>query len=223
VVTQDRKPGDFTFIVAERGQFVEKNGVYVLVLENGSELTHRSADDVSRVSFDQLSIPLVEPGRTVMPGARGFYEQPIGVLLNPPAAVWRDPVQLAAWLSEGHHRIVNPLRCIGCALLLLGILVPGLQSYSDLIVRLLLAAALTFAESSAATFAVVAAQRHANVVPLLYLLPMVPSAIGALLLFLGDKHHLRWIVVPALRRRNSRDPTGGYSAGVTFASRGSLE
>lgn len=222
VVTQDRSPGDFTFVVAERGRFAEKDGVYVLVLENGSELTHRSAEDVSRVSFDQLSIPLVEPERIVNP-ARGFYDQSIGMLLNPPEEVRRDPVQLATWLSEGHHRIVNPLRCIGCALLLLGLLVPGLQGYAELIVRLLLAAALTFAESSASTFAVVAAQRHAEVVPLLYLLPLVPSAIGALLLFLGDKHHLRWVVVPALWRPKSRRANEGYSAGVTFASRASLE
>ena len=126
VVTQDHSPGDFTFIVAERAQFVEKNGVYVLVLENGAEVTHRSAQDVSRVSFDQLSVPLVKPEPVVNP-AHGFYDQPIGTLLDPPKEVWHDPVQLAAWLSEGHHRIVNPLRCIGCALLLLGLLLRGLH------------------------------------------------------------------------------------------------
>jgi len=103
-------------------------------------------------------------------------------------------------------------------------LVPGLQSYSELIVRLLLATALTFAESSASTVAFVVAQRHAEMVPLLYLLPVVPGAIGALLLFLGDRHQPRWILLPALwRRKPPGTEDGGYAAGVTFASRASFE
>ena len=222
VVTQDRRPGDFTFLAAERGQFVEKDGVYVLVLENGSQLVHNSVADVRRVSFDQLSIPLVEPDRVVNP-SNGFYTQPISILLNPPEEVRQNPQQLAVWLSEGHHRIVNPLRCIGCALLLLGVLVPGLQSYSELIVRLLLATALTFAESSASTVAFVVARRYAGMVPLLYLLPVVPGVIGALLLSLGDRHHPRWILIPALWGGKARRVNAGYSAGVTFAGRASLE
>jgi len=222
VVTEDRKPGDFSFVVAERAQFVEKNGLYVLVLENGSQLVHHSAEDVRQLSFDQLSFPLTVPDR--VQGTQGFYDQPIGNLLSPPEEVRQNPQQLAVWLSEGHHRIINPLRCIGCALLLLGVLVPGLQSYSELIVRLLLATALTFAESSASTVAFVVAQRHAEMVPLLYLLPVVPGAIGALLLFLGDRHQPRWILLPALwRRKPPGTEDGGYAAGVTFASRASFE
>jgi lipopolysaccharide export LptBFGC system permease protein LptF len=223
VVTEDRKPGDFSFVVAERAQFVEKNGLYVLVLENGSQLVHHSAEDVRQLSFDQLSFPLTVPGRVVN-GTHGFYDQPIGNLLSPPESVRQDPQQLAVWLSEGHHRIINPLRCIGCALLLLGVLIPGLQGYAELIVRLLLATALTFAESSVSTVAFVVAQRHAEMVPLLYLLPAIPGAIGALLLFLGDRHQTRWILLPALWRRKPRSPDdGGYAAGVTFASRASFE
>ena len=221
VVTQDRKPGDFTFVVAERGRFVEKNGDYVLVLESGSQLVHNSAEDVRRVSFDQLSIPLTVPERHVLD--HGFYELPIGMLLNPPEAVRRDPLQLAVWLAEGHHRVINPLRCIGTALLLLGLLVPGLQGYAELIVRLLLAAALTFAESSASTIAFVTAQRHADVIPLLYLLPLIPAGLGALLLSLGDRHHPRWILIPALWRNKSRPPSKDYSAGATLAGRASLD
>lgn len=224
VVTQDRKPGDFTFLAAERGQFVEKDGVYILVLENGSQLVHNSAEDVRRVSFDQLSFPLTAPDGVVRGnGPHPFYDQPIGVLLNPPEEVRQNPLQLAVWLSEGHHRIVNPLRCIGCALLLLGVLIPGLQSYSELIVRLLLATALTFAESSASTVAFVVARRYAEIMPLLYLLPVVPGVIGALLLSLGDRHHPRWILVPALWGGKARRVNTGYSAGVTFAGRASLE
>jgi lipopolysaccharide export system permease protein len=221
VVTEDRKPGDFTFVAAERGQFVENGDVYVLILENGSELVHHSAEDVRRLSFDQLSIPLTEP-KPAFDQNHGYYEQPIGALLHPPEDVRQDPRQLAAWTSEGHHRIINPLRCIGCALLLLGVLVPGLQGYAELIVRLLLAAALSFAETAASTIAFVIAQRRAEVVPLLYLLPLIPGAIGALLLFVGDRQLPRWILLPRLWRGKPRS-ADGYAAGVTFASRASLK
>jgi len=221
VVTEDRNPGDFTFVAAERGQFIEKNGDYVLVLENGTQLVHHSAADVHRVSFDQLSIPLTEPENAVN-FSGGYYQQPIGRLVNPPENVRQDPQQFGVWVSEGHHRIVNPLRCIGCALLLLGLLIPGLQGYAELIIRLLLAVVLSFAEGSASTAAFVVAQRHAEMVPLLYLLPVIPGAIGAALLLLGDHHHLRWIVLPQIGRgkRHGMD-SGGYAPGVTLAGRAS--
>jgi len=223
VVTQDRNPEDFTFIVADRAQFAEKNGAYFLVLEEGSEIIHHSPEDARTVSFAQMSIPLNEPGR-IISNEHGFYDSPIGALLDPPKEVWSDPDRLAIWLSEGHHRIVNPLRCVGCALLLLGLLVPGLQGYSELIVRLLLAAGLTFAESSASTVIVMVTQHHANAIPLLYLLPVVAASIGSLLLYLGDRLHPRWILVPALWRRQPRTAQAArYAPGVTFAGRSPLE
>ena len=222
VLTQDRGPGDFTFIVADRGQFAEKNGTYVLVLENGSQLTHKSAEDVRRVSFNELSIPLTAPERAVNSG-HGFYEQPIWKLLNPPEDVRENPAQLGAWLSEGYHRIINPLRCTGCALLLLGVLIPGLQGYAELIVRLLMAIALSFAENSASTIAFVLAQRHAEMCPFLYLLPLMSGGIGAALLFLGDRHHPRWLRTPKLWRAKRGGDDHGYGTGVPFASRASLE
>jgi lipopolysaccharide export LptBFGC system permease protein LptF len=221
VLTQDHKLGDFTFVAAERGYFVEKDGTYVLVLQNGAQLVHKSADDVRHVTFNELSIPLTAPARNITPGS-GYYDQPIWKLLNPPEDVRQNPRQLAVWVSEGHHRLINPLRCISCALLLLGVLIPGLQGYAELIVRLLIAVVLAFAENAASTIAFVFAQRRAEVVPLLYLLPLVPGAIGALLLFVGDRRLPRWILLPRLWRGKPRS-AGDYAAGVTFASRASLK
>jgi len=223
VVTEDRKPGDFSLVVADRGQFVERNGDYILVLENGSQVIHNSADDVHDVAFNQLSIPLTVP-KVAIGQNGGYYVQPIGNLLNPPAWVRQNPRELAIWLNEGHHRIINPLRCISCALLLLGVLIPGLQSYTELIFRLLLAVALSFADSAAVTFAFVLTQQHVDAMPLLYLLPVIPGATGALLLFLGDRYHPRWILLPALWRGKPRRGDGsGYAIGVTFAERTSVD
>src|SRR5580704_12941164 len=35
VLADDRKPGKYTLIIAERGRFIQTDGIYVLVLENG--------------------------------------------------------------------------------------------------------------------------------------------------------------------------------------------
>jgi lipopolysaccharide export LptBFGC system permease protein LptF len=220
VVTEDRNPGDFTLVVADRGQFVEQNGDYALVLENGFQVIHKSPDDAHDVIFNQLSIPLTDPNAAVGRYG-GYYVEPIGNLLNPPAEVRQNPHDLAIWLNEAHHRIINPLRCISCALLLLGVLIPGLQSYTELIFRLLLAVALSFAESSAVTVAFVLTQRHVDAMPLLYLLPVIPGATGALLLFLGDRYHLRWILLPALWR--GKPDAGTAAAAMRSASRSPVE
>jgi lipopolysaccharide export LptBFGC system permease protein LptF len=223
VLTQDHEPGDFTLITADRGAFVETKGVYALVLESGAQVVHHSAEDTRRVAFERLSIPLTTP----QPPANqihGYYEESIGHLLNPPAFVRKDPGQLAAWLVEGHHRIVNPLRCVSCALLLLGVLVPGLQGYAELLVRLGLAVALLFAENSAATIAFIVAHRHAEAAPLLYLLPLTSGGIGTLLLVTGDRHISRWLRLPKLRRgKPRRVEANAYAAGVALAGRVFLE
>jgi lipopolysaccharide export LptBFGC system permease protein LptF len=192
VLTDDRKPNEFTFVNADRGRFLEKDGTHILVLEAGTHFTRDTTGEVKRVTFTELTIPLTTVAQKS--GGAGFYEQSIGWLLDPPDEVRQDPRLFAACVIEGHHRIINPLRCIGCALLLLGVLVPGLQGYGELFVRLGIAVGLAFGENSASTIAFATAPRHAEAAPLLYLLPVVSGCAGALLLSQGDRHlqrHMR--------------------------------
>jgi lipopolysaccharide export LptBFGC system permease protein LptF len=219
LLTQDHDAENFTLVVAQRGEFVETNGSYTLVLERGSEVMHKSARDATPLSFDRTLIPLVAP-QPAPSHARGYYEEPIYRLLNPPGFVRNDPDELAAWLTEGHHRIINPLRCIGCTLLLLGVLVPGVQNYRALLLRLGLAVTALFAESSISNAAFILAHRHPEAVLLLYLLPLTSGGSGMLLLVKGDSHISHWFRRPRPWHGTPRDAiTDAYTAAVAFAAR----
>jgi len=132
---------------------LDTDRLHTLVLEAGTHFTRDTAGEVRRVEFSELAVPLTTADAPVTNQNGGFYVQPIGSLLNPPPEVRQDRRALAAWVTEGHHRIINPLRCIGVALLLLGVLVPGLQGYGELLIRLIVAVGLAFAENSASTIA----------------------------------------------------------------------
>jgi lipopolysaccharide export LptBFGC system permease protein LptF len=215
VLADDRKPGKYTLIIAERGRFVQTDGIYVLVLENGDSF-NRTADtsEVRRVGFKELSMPLNPPDLPLHNG--GFYEQHVGYLLSPPTELRVDRRVWAACVAEGHHRIINPLRCLASVLLVLGILVPGRQGFTELAVRLGLALALTFAELSASTIIFSAAQRHVEGGPFLYLLPATSAGIGVFLLCWGDMRLYRW----SRWTRIWRQP---YSADVSLATPASLD
>jgi lipopolysaccharide export system permease protein len=211
VMTDDRAPGEFAFATANRGRFVKTDGIYVLVLENGSNFIHSASGDVRHVAFEQLSVPL--KAAQARNHARGYYEESIGHLLNPPATVREDRHLWAAWVTEGHHRIINPLRCIGCVLLVLGILIPGRQGNTELIVRLIVALGVSFGEDAVSTVAFAVAQKEVDAVPLLYLVPLISAASGSLLLWSGDrqlKHSLPWPKWRgfALRAREATPQTG---------------
>jgi lipopolysaccharide export system permease protein len=215
VLADDRKPEKYTLIIAERGRFVPAEGIYVLVLEQGESFSKTpSTSEVRRVAFKELSIPLNPPD--LPPHNGGFYEQHVEYLLNPPAELRADRRVWAACLAEGHHRIINPLRCLASVLLVLGILVPGRQGFTELAVRLAVALALTFAENSASTILFSAAQRHVEGGPYLYLLPATSAGIGAVLLCWGDMRLYRW----SRWTRLWRQP---YSAGVSLATPASLD
>jgi lipopolysaccharide export system permease protein len=215
VLADDRKPEKYTLIIAERGRFIPTEGIYVLVLEQGESFAKNPrTNEVRRVAFNELSIPLSPPD--LPPHNGGFYEEPIGYLLNPPTELRADRRVWAACLAEGHHRIINPLRCLASVLLVLGILVPGRQGFTELAVRLGLALALTFAEISASTIIFSAAQRHVEGGPFLYLLPATSAGIGAFLLCWGDMRLYRWSRWTKIWRQP-------YSTDVSLATPASLD
>lgn len=198
VMTNDRTPDEFVLVTAERGRFARMGTAYVLVFENGSSFTRSAAGEVKHLMFEQLSVPLV--ASAARNHARGYYEESIGRLLNPPAEVQSDPRLRAAWVSEGHHRIINPLRCISGVLIVLGVLVPGRQGNTELIVRLAAALGLSFGEGAVATAVFAMAQRDVEAAALFYLLPAASAALGALLLWAGDRPPKRRLPWPKSRR-----------------------
>jgi lipopolysaccharide export LptBFGC system permease protein LptF len=181
VALDGRNEHSFTEIWARRGRFLESDGVSLLLLDSGAYFV-RSATGIEKVDFDTFSLPVrigTPEGTKERP--RGFYEEPVTRLLNPPIDVRDDAPMLAQWLVEGHRRIVNPLLCVGNVVLVLGLLVPRRQGKRQTLL-FGLAVASAFATNTLPDPIITMAIRNIELLPLLYLLPTVPALVGGLLL-----------------------------------------
>jgi lipopolysaccharide export LptBFGC system permease protein LptF len=185
VALDSRKEHVFTKIWARRGRFLEGDGVSLLVLDSGAYLV-RTASGIEKVDFDTFSLPVrfgTRSGAAERP--HGFYEEPFTHLLNPPIEAGNDTVVRAQWLVEGHHRIINPLLCVGNVVLVLGLLVPRLRGTRQKLL-FVLAMASAFATNTLPDPIISIAIRNIELLPFLYLLPLLPAVVGGLLLALND-------------------------------------
>ena len=187
VVLDGRKDNAFTDIWARRASLLRIGEDLLLLFDSGAYIV-RNATGTEKVVFDTFSLPLGNGmlGATTT-RARGFYEEPVTRLLNPPSEVRNDILVWAQWLAEGHRRIINPLLCVGNVVLVLGLLVPGRQGNFRLKILFLLAVASALATNTLPDSIVSIVIRNADFLPLLYLLPAAPTIAGGLLLIGSDK------------------------------------
>jgi len=205
VVLDSRKEDAFISIWARRGSFLRTDEVFLLLFDSGAYIV-RTATGTEKVAFDTFSLPV----RVGMLGGkaartRGFYEEPVTRLLNPPSDVSNDTLVLAQWLTEGHRRIINPLLCVGNVILVLGLLVPRRQGDFRLRILLVLAVASALATNTLPDPIVLMTMRNIDFLPFLYLLPAVPTIVGGLLLVGSD---LRSPMFSGWRRQRLNRATG---------------
>jgi len=186
VVLDSRKEDAFINIWARRGRLLRTDADLLLLFDRGAYIV-RTTTGTEKVDFDTFSLPL-ESGMLggMTAHARGFYEEPVTRLLNPPSEVRNDTLVWAQWLAEGHRRIINPLLCVGNVVLVLGLLVPGRRGDLRLKILLVLAVASALATNTLPDPIVLVAIRNIDFLPLLYLLPAVPTIAGGLLLVGSD-------------------------------------
>jgi lipopolysaccharide export LptBFGC system permease protein LptF len=186
VVLDSRKEDAFINIWARRGRLLRTDEDLLLLFDRGAYIV-RTTTGTEKVDFDTFSLPL-ESGMLggMTAHARGFYEEPVTRLLNPPSEVRNDTLVWAQWLAEGHRRIINPLLCVGNVVLVLGLLVPRRQGDFRLKILFLLAVASALATNTLPDPIVLMAIRNIDFLPLLYLLPAVPTIAGGLLLVGSD-------------------------------------
>ena len=161
-----RKEHLFTEIWARRGRFLESDGVSLLLLDSGAYFV-RTATGIEKVDFDTFSLPVrigTPEGTEERP--RGFYEEPVTRLLNPPIDVREDTPMLAQWLVEGSAECVNPLLCVGNVVLVLGLLVPRRQRRRQTLL-FILAVASAFATNTLPDPIITMAIRNIELLPLL--------------------------------------------------------
>jgi lipopolysaccharide export system permease protein len=205
VVLDSRKEDAFINIWARRGSVLRTDEDFLLLFDSGAYII-RTATGTEKVAFETFSLPV----RVGMLGGkeartRGFYEEPVTRLLNPPSDVSNDTLVLAQWLTEGHRRIINPLLCVGNVILVLGLLVPRRQGDFRIKILLVLAVASALATNTLPDPIVLMTIRNIDFLPLLYLLPAVPTIVGGMLLVGSD---LRSPMFSGWRRRRLNRATG---------------
>jgi len=186
VVLDSRKEDAFINIWARRGRLLRTDEDLLLLFDRGAYIV-RTTTGTEKVDFDTFSLPL-ESGMLggMTAHARGFYEEPVTRLLNPPSEVRNDTLVWAQWLAEGHRRIINPLLCVGNVVLVLGLLVPRRPGNFPLKILFMLAVASALATNTLPDPIVSMAVRNVDFLPLLYLLPAAPAIAGGLLLIRSD-------------------------------------
>jgi lipopolysaccharide export LptBFGC system permease protein LptF len=205
VVLDSRKEHAFINIWARRGRVLRTDEDLLLLFDSGAYIV-RTATGTEKVAFDTFSLPL---GNGTLRGmtarTRGFYEEPVTRLLNPPSDVRNDTLVWAQWLTEGHRRIINPLLCIGNVVLVLGLLVPRRQGDFRAKILFVLAVASALATNTLPDPIVLMAVRNIGFLPFLYLLPAVPTIVGGLLLVGSD---MRSPMYSGSRRRRLNRASG---------------
>jgi hypothetical protein len=205
VVLDSRKEHEFIAIWARRGRLLRADEDLLLLFDSGAYIV-RTATGTEKVVFDTFSLPL---GNGILGGmtarTRGFYEESVTRLLNPPSEVRNDRLVWAQWLAEGHRRIINPLLCVGNAVLVLGLLVPRRQGDFRLKILFVLAVASALATNTLLDPIVLMAIRNIDFLPFLYLLPALPTIAGGLLLVGGD---MRSPMFSGWRRRRLNRASG---------------
>lgn len=127
-ILDGRKADLFTYIFAERGRFVTQDTKpepeRVILLEHGSYIVrHEPNEKVTPINFDDLVVPLQSTGDAVKARQwRGFFEERIDTLLDPPPEVRMNRVDYGQWIAEGHKRILMPILCVSYVLFALGVL-----------------------------------------------------------------------------------------------------
>jgi len=181
VSLDSRKEHVFTEIWAPRGRILEIDQDSLLLLEGGAYFVH-TATGMEKIEFDTFSLP-VRSGTLggKAERARGFYEEPVTRLLNPPSEVRNDTLVCAQWLAEGHRRIINPLLCVGNVVLVLGLLVPRRRGVGQTLL-FMLAVASALATNTLPDPIISMAIHNIELLPVLYLMPTIPAIVGALLL-----------------------------------------
>jgi lipopolysaccharide export system permease protein len=191
LIADDRDPQHPVTILAERGAFTDDARASRLVMVNGSRQSFdRSTGKLSVLTFDRYTLDL-DMLREV-PGVRfrDAQERFLGELLWPPQQL--DPVTRHRFLVEGHQRIVVPLSIFSFAIIPLACLLPGELNRRGQLRRVLLAVALAFAFQAVDLGVKNLAGRNAAMIPAMYVVNLLPLALGFAVLLYGGIKFRAW-------------------------------
>jgi lipopolysaccharide export system permease protein len=165
---------------------------------NGSrQRFDRATGKLSVLTFDRYTLDLNMLRDEPVVRWRDAQERFLGDLFWPPQGL--DPLTRSSFLVEAHQRIVIPLSVFSFIAIPLACLLPGEFNRRGQLRRVLLAVGLAFAVQALELGVRNLAGRNAGMIPLMYLVDLLPLALGFGILPLGAVRLDFWRLAPALR------------------------
>ena len=202
LINDDRDPQDPVTILAERGAFADDAQGSRIVMVNGSRQRFSQASGkLSVLTFDRYTLDL-------------------NALRDEPGVRWRDPQERfldelfwprqkldaaarASFLLEGNQRLVVPLSAFSFAMIPLACLLYGEFSRRGQMQRVLLAVGIAFVFQALDLGVKNLAARNVGLIPLIYLIDLLPLAVGFGILALGGVKQRLWRLAPVARQQTA--------------------
>jgi lipopolysaccharide export system permease protein len=198
LINDDRDSNQPVTLLAERGAFADTPQGSRIIMVNGSrQRFDRASGKLSVLTFDRYTLDLNMLRDEPVVRWRDAQERFLGDLFWPPPGL--DPLTRNSFLVEGHQRIVIPLSVFSFIAIPLACLLPGEFNRRGQLRRVLLAVGLAFAVQALELGVRNLAGRNAGMIPLMYLVDLLPLALGFGILPLGAVRLDFWRLASALR------------------------
>lgn len=184
LISDDRDPQQPVAIVAERGAFADDAQGSRIIMVNGTrQRFDRTTGKLSVLTFDRYTLDLNMLRDAPGIRFRDAQERFLPDLFWPPEEL--DPILRSSFLVEGHQRLVVPLSVFSFVMIPLACLLPGEFSRRGQLRRVLLAVGFAFLFQAVDLAVKNIAARNLAMIPLLYVVDLLPLAIGAMVLPYG--------------------------------------
>jgi lipopolysaccharide export system permease protein len=184
LVNDNRDPEKPITITAERGAFAESGGGSRIIMVNGNRQQYdRTTGKLSVLTFERNTIDLDQMRDAPEVRFPEAQERYLGDLFFPPPGL--DPGIVQGFILEGHQRLLTPLTAFSFAIIPLACLLPGQLNRRGQLKRVLLAVGFAFLFQALDLGARNLAVRYIWTIPLMYLIDLLPLALGFGILLQG--------------------------------------
>lgn len=184
LINDDRDPQQPVTILAQRGAFSDDVQGSRIIMVNGSrQRFDRTTGKLSVLTFDRYTLDLNMLRDAPEVRWREPEERFLGELFWPPAQL--DRVTRDSFLVEGNQRIVVPLSVFSFVMIPLACLLPGQLNRRGQLHRVMFAVAAAFVFQALDLGVKNLAVRNAALIPLMYLIDLLPLALGFGILLYG--------------------------------------
>jgi len=177
LINDDRNPQQPVTLLAERGAFASEGDSSRIIMVNGSRQSfNRATGKLSVLTFDRYTLDLNSLKGAPEARWRDAEERFLPDLFWPPPHL--DTPTRNSFLVEGNERIVIPLSVFSFVMIPLACLVPGEFNRRGQLRRVLLAVGVAFVFQALDLAVKNLAGRHIAAIPLMYLIDLLPLALG---------------------------------------------